>query len=713
ATEAAQDAVAVSAIADKFGNVDQAISEATEQADRATIMADEAKGHSQSADAANTSAVNAKEEAKTAANEAKAARDEAVAIVHNDEGSVVPTAGSYPVADAKGHLDIGWTPLLQAMYPYSGVIGSVDKEDLFNFYYEGGGLTSNKFEFKDEISFNINGRLVTFGRWRKVTLSEAESTADRAIAFDDVFIDWNGNFYSHRSITPHRTNTGYDRDAIATEHGYTKVQTGLYKTGDTYALLLGRVARRNQGAYHPVFNPEGSTSYVDVSETWAGGDWHSTVAAGAINSTLDCFKFVTSIEGNAGKPWGLGGSIQAEAQSTKYVSNPDRKPYDAIYADDFTPLYYSAKNVVDRQALLFDSFNRAIAGETFSGAEGTYKYFELDSADAGGDRDSVIWLNSNLPKTFRAGVPVFGKSIDGSITFLGISLYHETSGGTRIKLDRSVTREGNKYVVFALSNPARPQFLMVDIIGSLDAMPDEWKTHGIPGNWLSVGEEGESLIPDGTSKNYKLSRKCLKCYQALKTRDKGTTWVDATGVTKPNFESAANSHAGAIGTEECYMIFYRTSANPFELADNSVVTCLTNTALAANTFYAKPSVLNSWLSGKIPTESTSTRYSSLSLKYAGIIDNQKLSSAGHVVPITHDPITLPIGSPFTKIGSYLTGNYMQCFYKEVKHNGESWGDDNKFNIVDKQSTVTDLNGETVIVGQKRVELPYHSDGVQY
>ena len=48
---------------------------------------------------------------------------------------------------------------------------------------------------------------------------------------------------------------------------------------------------------------------------------------------------------------------------------------------------------------------------------------------------------------------------------------------------------------------ARPQFLMCDIIGSLDAMPQEWLDNGIPGNWLAVGEEGEDLIPDGTVKN--------------------------------------------------------------------------------------------------------------------------------------------------------------------------------------------------------------------
>ena len=293
ATAAAQDAMAVSAIADKFGNVNQAITEATEQADRAATSADEAKGHAQSAELANTSAVNAKEEAKTAAAEARAAEDNATAIVHNDEGSTTSKPGAYPVADSKGHLDIGWTPLLQAMYPYSGVIGSVDKRDLF-YFDQANADWKNKFVLYSKFPFNINGRFVKSKKDVGIILPEAESTADRAIAFDDIFLDWNGNVQTYRSITPHRTITGYDRDAIATEHGYSKVQTGLYKTGDTYALLLGRVARRNKGAYHPVFNQEGTGTYItDTGSAWENTQWYKPNIREA-KSASDCFDFPQS-----------------------------------------------------------------------------------------------------------------------------------------------------------------------------------------------------------------------------------------------------------------------------------------------------------------------------------------------------------------------------------------------------------------------------------
>jgi len=38
--------------------------------------------------------------------------------------------------------------------------------------------------------------------------------------------------------------------------------------------------------------------------------------------------------------------------------------------------------------------------------------------------------------------------------------------------------------------------------------------------------------------------------------------------------------------------------------------------------------------------------------------------------------------------------------------GNGWGDDNKFNVIDDVSTSTDDNSATVLVGQKRIELPF-------
>ena len=44
------------------------------------------------------------------------------------------------------------------------------------------------------------------------------------------------------------------------------------------------------------------------------------------------------------------------------------------------------------------------------------------------------------------------------------------------------------------------------------------------------------------------------------------------------------------------------------------------------------------------------------------------------------------------------------------YDGDSWGDDSKFNIVDNVSTTLDDNGQTILIGQKTVELPYFIAG---
>jgi len=59
--------------------------------------------------------------------------------------------------------------------------------------------------------------------------------------------------------------------------------------------------------------------------------------------------------------------------------------------------------------------------------------------------------------------------------------------------------------------------------------------------------------------------------------------------------------------------------------------------------------------------------------------------------------------------SYLANINQQAVphyaYTELKHNGTNWGDDGKVAIVDNQSTKTDLNGNTVLVGTAKLKEP--------
>lgn len=79
--------------------------------------------------------------------------------------------------------------------------------------------------------------------------------------------------------------------------------------------------------------------------------------------------------------------------------------------------------------------------------------------------------------------------------------------------------------------------------------------------------------------------------------------------------------------------------------------------------------------------------------------------------INHQATTLTGAGPAVKVEVYLTRSngkaILQLVFKEMKHNGTTWGDhDNTFNIVNNVSTTTDGNGQTILIGQKYAELPY-------
>ena len=247
-------------------------------------------------------------------------------------------------------------------------------------------------------------------------------------------------------------------------------------------------------------------------------------------------------------------------------------------------------------------------------------------------------------------------------------------------------------------------------------MPQEWLDNGIPGNWLAVDEDGGSLIPDGTSKDFKASRKVLDAYLVLQTDDRGVTWSDVTSTYETALRGAGNTLGSqTFAATRSLMIFYRTAANPLILTGNSIEIFLSQGYSTAenniNYGLIGANLINKVLVGAGLGESFPVT------RYTPFRANSERVPVGL---INHDPISTSIFSPAVvavktiPFLSVISGElWIQLIYKELKRTGTSWGDDNQFNIVDNQSTVPDNNSQTVIVGQKRVALPYHFDGDLY
>ena len=162
------------------------------------------------------------------------------------------------------------------------------------------------------------------------------------------------------------------------------------------------------------------------------------------------------------------------------------------------------------------------------------------------------------------------------------------------------------------------------------------------------------------------------------------------------------------------MIFYRTAANPFELASSAEVISIGDCIESDNGSVIERGVLlGSNLINKISVGTLDPTHFNFPILNWSLNQSQAFDR-GDNYPVEHRPVRLnPTDTPAFKGLSYLAQSYLHVYYKELKNNGTAFGDDNIFNIGNNQSTVPDNNGETVIVGQKRVALPYIFDGDLY
>jgi len=142
----------------------------------------------------------------------------------------------------------------------------------------------------------------------------------------------------------HRAEFSYDIGAFGALNaaGNGKDFTVSY-SGECFAVPIAMVSRRNTGAFHPQFNPNGSARFLDTDNT-TESMWYATDQT--ITSTADCFTH------------GSGGAIADGAGS---CGRPDGLYYDAIYASDVRDLRYSAHKL----ELSSEQVNRSFQDDIF------------------------------------------------------------------------------------------------------------------------------------------------------------------------------------------------------------------------------------------------------------------------------------------------------------------------------------------------------------
>lgn len=478
-------------------------------------------------------------------------------------------------------------------------------------------------------------------------------------------------------------------------------QTSTAYDGKCFALPIALIHRRNQGMYHSVYNPNGTRKAVD------GNFFYNTTET--FTSISDCF--------NQSKLLTASGYIGTVS------GRPDGLFYDQVHEGDILDLRNSSKKVEDYNRLISREFNKLVVG-TYRGKESEWSIVKTHSATPVSKGSTGI----NLYVEFAVGtMPIQLRSNTGS-SDISYGVFIDASGnlfkvrGTHTSLSQYVYLQAyygsnlatiniaGSCTVILTNNTTRTKsntLLHCDIIGNPANYPASWKESGVFGTPLIVAEDGTSLLPDGAKDAFKLSRKAnatpLLC---LRSTDSGVTWTTFT----PTFSATTNA---LTLTDEpannLVMVYYQTHTSMAVPTVNSEVVEIGNVFSANNSESQHGAYLTETLIKKVPVwYGKSAGYPLKNYELFG-----KVFWVNSARAPVHETLTynqFGTSNPAIKVLPYLTTlngkAYLNLMYKELKHNGTSWGDDSKFNIVDNVSTTTDNNAQTVLIGQKTVELLY-------
>ena len=451
-----------------------------------------------------------------------------------------------------------------------------------------------------------------------------------------------------------------------------------------FALPIALVHRRNQGAYHPVYNANGTKKASD-SNFW----YNTAVSFASISDCFDPAKLLTAS--------GYIGTVSGR---------PDGLFYDQIHESDILDLRNSSKKVEDYNRLIGREFNKLVAG-TYRGKEGEWNTIKERTQPATATHNYIYLPHSG----YESGQQISWFDNLGNMGTTVLKGALSDGGGQYWSTTNSVVKTINEplFVTKRTTRTKSNTLLHCDIIGNPANYPIAWKESGVSGTPLIVAEDGTSLLPNGTLDTFKLSRKAnatpLLC---LRSTDNGATWTSFA----PTFSTTTNA---ITLTDEpaanLVMVYYQTHTSMAVPVTNSEV--LEYGKVLGIDGLANAHLVST-LIRKVPTANTAP-YLQMGYdvnSYRIDASTFKFSTTATEIPL-HSALSLAGGAsgvPAVKVLPYLTRSngkaYLNLVFKEMKHNGTSFGDDNKFNIVDNVSTITDLNAQTVLIGQKTVELPY-------
>ena len=597
-----------------------------------------------------------------------------------------------------------------------------------------------------------------------VTLPAAPSTSALLSRRDVVYLRENGAI---------EVFEGLDDNSDMATAGFSAVsgEDGLWSDGTGLATPLAYVNRRNQGVYHPYFNENGCGEFSDNLPWYSTTDTVLSVsdcfaspsggAIGGVSGRSDDLFYdaiylsditIPSLQATAPSPTQLEpdywrdklaantfkgfrnegipflvpierGVVEGLSTSTGTVIQISVGSSANYAVGDFVIVvnqnsqrvasgYVSSVTAVPGVTLTTTPTNALTSTqtETVTRTNGdTYTILKVEYREA--KTSDLTWTDiigdpANYPR--QATGVIDWDSSEGSVPLeIGQAVHVDslttgsgTIGNVYLRLTPGATTnlEARDYTVTTtwLDLGTKAEFLS--------------NAQGMAGFPLIYGESGEDLIPDGTSKTWKMRRKCAESFGRVQSEDRGVSYI-YNDSWDADFEGSSNGTKRGVQAALIILLTYKTSALPLE--DDVLGPALGSKlgSVWAGKSSDDPSLFISNLIGKVPV-GTANPYDN---RYGEVIGHRFSSTTAVINPDAlnapqHSPAALSAAnpeSPATKVLPYLTQDKqpkLQVIFKEMIYD-TTWGDNNKFTVVSNTATDTDDNANTILVGTKSVSPP--------
>ena len=475
--------------------------------------------------------------------------------------------------------------------------------------------------------------------------------------------------------------------------------------GQIYLIPICLVSRLNKGAYHPVYNSMGTKAFNRVGDIAASHEWYESLAKKPLNKS-NCFDFNPT--GGTGGTYFVNGASGGISNGSD--GRMDGNRYDSIQAGYIRDLRVDANRTHTPVSAHHTLSKRARNGE----ARGWEKL----------PRIRTVFSNANTVNTtteFSLKVVNSAPEVLGDISWIvgnassgwliledgTTHKIHEVSnsGGWIFLKSYTLPKGGlntGSQVVQAVFGDYIDAPYSEGLFQNITGTPAEIATtfpDGIMGEWIPV-------IPDGTYKDYKSTKKNLEHYQALVTSDSGAIWGNST-VTSGNTDNAFNTNQTAA---QVRIVPFRAKANFTEETEiNNVeplhanfVSNFITTSLANH-----GSILCQSLIGQVSTDTAANNRAALpySRYFNGFIYSVSTAVSPKTTLLLDDEISPSATSTGIQWENTLDSqdNLASLIipYRQIKHNGTSYGAGLTFEYVDNTSNTLDDNGQLIQVGAAR------------